>query len=167
MKQCVFWSADTQNLKTTVVLERNEEISLGFQTFQAQTRCFSPPLLFLQLDRHHVRCSRSHLERVQCCSCLPGQRPCQQLPEEIRGLADPCLCQDPGVSTDPPQVQTREGPAPRGPLGGSWAPRRCHNATSPTCHNCRASSGLHSGTEMQKDREEQSEESMGVCRSGT
>lgn len=89
MKQCVFWSSDTQDLKTTVVLERNEKISLGFQTFQAQTGCFSPPLLFFQLDRHRVRHSSLHLERVECCSCLPGQGPFQQLPEEIRGLADP------------------------------------------------------------------------------
>lgn len=170
-KQYVFWSSDTRDLKTTVVLERNEETSLGFRTFQAQTGCFSPALLFFQLDRHHVPAAvRTWREWGAAHACLAtpnkSEGPHQQLPEESGGLADPCLCQDPGVSADPPQGQTKERPAPQGPLVGAGHPGE--DITKPPLRPATTVGPvLDSGTEMQKDREKQSEESMDLCRSRT
>lgn len=97
------------------------------------------------------------------CLATPNKSegPHQQLPEESGGLADPCLCQHPGVSTDPPQGQTKEGPAPQGPVVGARHPGE-DVTKPPLLPATTVGPVLASGAEMEKDREKQSEECM-VC----
>lgn len=134
MKLCVFWSSDTQDLKTTVVLERSEESSLGLGTFQTQTGRLSPPWLFFQFDWHRVPCSRAWRVAHAYLATPNKSRGGGGQAEERGSLQTlgslPRLCQDRGVSTDPSQGWARESPAPRGPSCGSPAPGRGYRATT-------------------------------------